>query len=117
MTDKATMADLGSTTGLGAWVQTAERLPDMDLPVWLYENGFVFIGCRGDCGEGWLWAQCYVVPSFNAQGAWQSVGAEADDDYQPTLWQPLPEPPRYTQAALDAAKTEAAELAAGLRVE
>lgn len=110
---------LGSTEWLGAWVPTADtaRLPDEGVPVWVYEDGRFYIACRVYDSEGWLWARCYGLPYLDKQGKWQCIDAELDDDYQPTIWQPLPEPPRYNQAALDAAKVRAAELAASLVVE
>ena len=104
---------------LGAWVPTADtsRLPPLDLPVWVYEDGYCYIACRAYEDDGWLWAKCYTLPYLDKDGRWQTVDAEIDDDYLPTLWQPLPEPPRYSQTALDAAKVRAAELAASLVVE
>jgi hypothetical protein len=117
MNESDTPAKVGSMEGLCGWVPVADRLPDMDVPVWLYENGRAFIGCRSDGGEGWLWAQCYVVPALDARGKWQKIDAEADDDYQPTLWQPLPDVPRYSRVELDAAAERGKELAASLRVE
>ncbi len=119
MATETTPGALGSNEGLGAWMPTADtaRLPALDAPVWLYEGGIAYIGCRTDGGEGWLWAKCYFMPYLSQSGTWTLVDADIDDDYQPTLWQPLPEPPRYTQAELDAAKTEAAALVASIRVE
>jgi hypothetical protein len=107
------------TEELGAWVPTADtaRLPPFDVPVWVYEDGYCYIACRADDSDGWLWAKCYTLPYLDKAGRWQTVDAEIDDEYLPTLWQPLPEPPRYNQAALDAAKLEAAAMFADLRVE
>ena len=78
-----------------AWVQTADaaRLPAFDTPVWLYEDGAAYIGCRSDESDGWRWAKCYCMPYLDKTGAWILAEANGDDDYQPTLWQPLPEPP------------------------
>jgi hypothetical protein len=117
MQENDTPAKVGSMEGLGGWIPVAERLPELDQPVWLYESGRAFIGCRSDGGGGWLWAQCYVVPSLDDQGNWQAVDADADDDYQPTLWQPLPDVPRYSQTELDVAAERGKEIAASLRVE
>lgn len=108
---------LKSNEELGAWIRCAEDLPAYDLPVWLYEDGRAYVGCRVFESDGWLWAKCYSMPHLDAAGAWKTEDAEIDDDYSPTLWQPLPEAPRYTQAALDAAAASARELAASLRVE
>ena len=111
----ATPTNVGSNDQLGAWAPVAQRLPDFDVPVWLYESGIVYIGCRIDDSDGWLWARCYGMPYVNARGVWTVLDAEAEDDH-PTLWQPLPDVPRYTQAELDAAIAEAGRLQAVIRV-
>lgn len=108
---------VASSEGLGAWVPTAENLPAYYVPVWLYENGSVYVGCRIFDSDGWLWAKCYLLPYVDKSGEWKVVDAEVDDDYNPTLWHPLPEVPRYTHAELDAAADEARRLVAGIRVE
>ena len=107
------------TEGLGAWVPTADlsRLPDFDVPVWLYEDGRAWIGCRVYDSDGWLWAKCYLLPYLDEAGAWKLADAEADDDYSPTLWQPMPEPPRYAQPELDSAAADGRRLAANLNLE
>ena len=40
------------------WIPTARDLPEMDLPVWLYQPEIgVWIGCRSEAGDDeWLWA-------------------------------------------------------------
>lgn len=109
---------LASTAELGAWVKTADKLPDFDVPVWLYEDGDAYIGCRVDDSDGWLWAKCYLMPYIDSStGAWKLVDAEVDDDYMPTLWQPLPDVPRYQQHELDTATAEARQLVADLKLE
>lgn len=73
------------------WVSVDERLPDIDVPVWLYEPGRgAWVGCRSDSGEGWLWGNTYGNHSLRADGSWSAWGHEVDDDYRPTFWQPLP---------------------------
>ena len=70
-------------------------LPPMDLPVWLWlETPWPrwFMGCRADGGEGWTWCNCYWDVWYD--GGWKTSTAEADDDYQPTYFQYLPEPIR-----------------------
>lgn len=118
-TDDSSAADRGSglSAGLGAWVSCADDLPTYDLPVWLYENGRAYVGCRIFDSDGWLWAKCYSMPYLDKDGTWKMVDAEVDDDYRPTLWQPLPDVPRYSEAELKAAQGEAAATLAALRVE
>lgn len=103
--ESSTPGVLGSDEGLGAWVIVAERLPGLDVPVWLYlpDGPRIVQGCRTDGSEGWCWANCYSSAYFDPTyegGMWRAHDAELDEDYQPSLWQPLPEPPRYTQAEL-----------------
>ena len=98
-------------------MRVAERLPDFDVPVWLYEDGRAFIGCRFYDSDGWLWARCYGMPYIDARGAWRRIDAEADEDYKPTLWQPLPDIPRYTREELDDAAVKATAMHAAIKVE
>lgn len=78
------------------WVSVSEKLPDLDIPVWLYEESLgIWIGGRGDSGDGWLWGNCYGSHFFNTKtGKWDCYDMECDDDYQPTLWMHLPESPK-----------------------
>lgn len=121
MRTEATPREVGLSEGLGAWVPVGSRLPDLDMPVWLYlpDGPRIVQGCRTEDSDGWYWANCYSSAYFDPThegGKWRSLDAEMDDDYQPSLWQPLPEPPRYTQAELDAAAAEARRLVAGILV-
>ena len=104
------------STELGAWVQMAQRLPAIDVPVWLYEHGCVFIGCRVDDSDGWLWALGYGMQYLDEQGIWKLADSEIED-IRPTLWQPLPEAPHYLQTELDSAATAARELHARIQVD
>lgn len=83
------------------WVPVSERLPELDVPVWLWEPGRgAWIGERGDVGDGWLWGNCYGSEYWNtANERWATSSNEADDDYQPTHWQPLPAPPSPEEEA------------------
>jgi hypothetical protein len=74
------------------WIPVTERLPEMDVPVWLAEAGDIYVGGRSDSGDGWLWCNCYCSHYFTDKG-WACGDMEMDDDYQPTHWMPLPEPP------------------------
>ena len=80
--------------GRDGWIAVGERLPEMDVPVWLYEGGTLYIGARGDGEDGWLWGKCYSIPYARHDGSFDMSDCEQDDDYQPTHWQPLPPAPR-----------------------
>jgi hypothetical protein len=84
-----------------SWIAVSELLPEMDRPVWLVDaSGHVWIGARGDTGDGWLWGNAYDSLYRDVAGNIESSDNEADDDYQPTHWHELP-------ANVPAAPTEA----------
>lgn len=74
-------------------------LPEMGVPVWLYQPGRgIWIGGRGEVNaeEGWLWGNSHGDCSSTASQdglLWHSHTLEVDDDYQPTHWMLLPQPP------------------------
>lgn len=103
-------------SGEAGWLSTSERLPDQEVPVWTYLDGKIGQYARIDFGDGWLWCNCYDSAYFDGN-KWRYGDTISDDGYQPTLWQPLPEPPRYTQTELDVAEQRARDLAAKLRIE
>ena len=74
------------------WIKVSEKLPDLDVPVWLYEAGRIYLGGRVE-DDGWLWAQCYGQIWWTSNPGWKG-DLESDDDYAPTHWMPLPEPPK-----------------------
>ena len=76
------------------WTPVSERLPELGVPVWLFENGIIWIGCRADDADGWLWANCYGSQAYCQEKLWYCEEAETDDDYKPTHWKSLPEPPK-----------------------
>ena len=75
------------------WIACAERLPELDEIVWLYQPGTegIWIGVRADDVEGWLWGNAHGSMWWNGQ-RWDA-DMETDDDYKPTHWMPLPTPP------------------------
>ena len=75
-----------------AWIPVDQELPPMDVPVWLYLPDIrqPVIGCRSDCGEGWLWCRCY--DDFWFDGKWKTSTADANGD-DVSHWMPLPMPP------------------------
>ncbi|MGS0941595.1 DUF551 domain-containing protein [Pseudomonas luteola] len=79
---------------MSEWISVKDKLPEIGVPVWLYEPGCTpWIGWRGEDGEFWLWGNCYGSGYEYQAGEWISVDLIIDDDYQPTHWQPLPDPP------------------------
>lgn len=77
--------------GESKWISVDEKLPDLGIPVWLFEEGRIYMGGRCDDSEGWLWGQAYDEPYID-NGVWKSE-LYVDDEYKPTHWQPLPQPP------------------------
>jgi hypothetical protein len=75
----------------GEWIPIEKGLPEFGRLVYLFENGRIYFGERFDEPEGWLWARYYQVPEYY-DGKWQG-DPESDDDYKPTHWMHLPEPP------------------------
>ena len=67
-------------------------LPPLGQMVWLYEAGRgPWIGSRDDVdGEGWLWSDT-GGRIWHDGVKWDGEGEQ--DDYHPTHWLPLPEPP------------------------
>jgi hypothetical protein len=83
------------------WISIDERLPELDIPVWLACGDNLFIGCRNDDGDGWLWCNCYGSMYWD-KTKWSSFDADADD-YLPTHWMPLPTPPNLNSTPPDVA--------------
>ena len=75
------------------WISVKDRLPKMGKNVLTIEksgyDGSPVLGvmARAEGDEGWAWAKVYsYIDLYDAD-------AELDDNYQPTHWMPLPEPP------------------------
>lgn len=68
-----------------------DSLPYTEDPVWLYEDGKIFIGGRfyDDPHGTWLWWVAYENPMFH-DGTWDVFGGI--EDVNPTAWTPLPQP-------------------------
>jgi FtsZ-binding cell division protein ZapB len=75
------------------WIPVTESLPPFDVPVWLIDkNKNIWIGARSDSEDGWLWGHCYDG-WFYSKGLWLTSRVDTDDNYHPTHWAHLPEPP------------------------
>lgn len=75
------------------WIKVSDKLPELDTPVWLrMPENIMIVGERGSSTDGWVWAACYGF-YFNAIGEWDANESDASDEYEPTHWQPLPQPP------------------------
>ncbi len=81
------------TTARGNWIPVSKGLPPLEIPVWLFQDGAIWIGARTMIdSEYWLYGNCYS--SFWHNGEEWDCDPETDDDYKPTHWQLLPKPPK-----------------------
>lgn len=71
-----------------------DNLPPLDEIVWLWDGKRIWLGGRADVpdGEGWLWGNTYGSIWRRKDCEWEG-DLETDDDYKPTHWMRLPEPP------------------------
>jgi hypothetical protein len=74
------------------WTPVSESLPSFDVPVWLTDGKVIWIGARTDDPEGWLWGKTYGTEHYS-RGQWVADDIEVDEDYRPTHWSHLPQPP------------------------
>ena len=83
---------VGSAAGpCSAWVPVSESsMPAMGQIVWLWDGQQIWIGGRDDSGDGWLWGNTYGTIWWQGED-WD--GDLEEDDYTPTHWMPLPNPP------------------------
>lgn len=79
-------------TGSEDWLAVSTELPAVGAVVWLWDGKKMWIGGRDfvDC-DTWLWGNAYSSPWWDG-GRWDG-DIECDDDYQPTHWKGLPNPP------------------------
>ena len=68
-----------------------DNMPPLDEIVWLWDGQRIWIGGRADDCDGWLWGNTYGAV-WRSGAKWDG-DLETDDDYNPTHWMRLPEPP------------------------
>jgi len=74
------------------WVAVCDgNLPPLDEIVWLWDGQRIWLGGRADDCDAWLWGNTYGHVWHN--GAKWDGELETDDDYKPTHWMRLPDPP------------------------
>lgn len=73
------------------WVKCSDSPPpNSDLVMVMFEDGLMAIGSYAeDTLDDWVWA-VNSTRMFNNEKCAPLI----DDDYQPTHWMPLPEPPK-----------------------
>ena len=69
------------------WIPCSERLPDIATPVLALVGKNTYALARVEYDEGWLW-------SIGGSDLSDVRNYEADDEYQPTHWMPLPAAPK-----------------------
>lgn len=77
------------------WVSAKDRTPPEDTPVWMYLPDIKqpVIGCVSDVGNGQEWGMCYDDYYFDPkEKIWKAYTCDAED-YHPTHWKLLPNPP------------------------
>ena len=75
-----------------AWRPIAE-LTDENLPVWFCQGDQIWVGTKS-FDDGWIYTHCHDTHYFDGESeSWTCVDAEFDDDYKPTHFQHLPQPP------------------------
>lgn len=81
---------------MSEWIKCSERTPDEGVPVWLWDGKKVWIGAHEYCNDdpgGWLFGMGYGPNYSTFYARWELDSNDWDDDYQPTHWMPLPDPP------------------------
>jgi hypothetical protein len=79
------------------WVAVSERLPEIGVPVFAWEGGYIVWRVREFIdSDGWNW--CNAYSTHHTRSGWECEASsgwedEFDDEYAPTHWMPLPEPP------------------------
>jgi len=78
------------------WINVNERLPELEQIVFLCmgkDNSIIHVGSRTIVEQNeWYWGVTYDSPYYLKERGWEA-DIEADDEYNPNFWMPLPEPP------------------------
>ena len=78
------------------WIKCSEKTPPEKEPVWLFDGKDMWIGSYEYCDDdpgGWFYGKGYGLTWNQFHGKHELTDNEWDDDYQPSHWMPLPEPP------------------------
>ena len=88
--DSAAMPPASTGSVANGWISVADRLPDSDRPVLVWNSG-------GDCPKPWAWWQICDYKD----GEWREQD-ERDEYPGVTHWMPLPpEPPNWKPISSD----------------
>ena len=84
---------------MSEWIKCSDRTPPESQPVWLWDGNRLWIGAYEYCNDdpgGWFYGMGYGERWNSFYARWELMDNDWDDDYQPTHWMPLPEPPVET---------------------
>ena len=75
----------------GGWLHVSDDCPEIGAVVWLWDGRRMWIGGRDMAdSETYLWANSHSVIWKNGK---PDGDRKVDDEYKPTHWMRLPEPP------------------------
>lgn len=93
-------SELSPARGSADWRPITKDEPSLGHICWLWDGRNIWIGGRDMVdSEYWLWGNCYNSIWYNGD-KWDG-DIETDDDYQPTNWMPLPNPPNAQRSGAD----------------
>ncbi|MCP1651655.1 DUF551 domain-containing protein [Pseudomonas nitroreducens] len=77
---------------MSEWIKCSDRLPELDIPVWIDGPECAGIGIRATDGESFVWGFAMSGPYWDADEGW-IVDVYDFDLIDPVRWMSLPEPP------------------------
>jgi hypothetical protein len=82
---------------MNEWINCEKQTPPEGIPVWLFQHDRVspWVGAYEYCGDdpgGWFYGNTYGSEYWDGSN-WKAFDNEWDDEYRPTHWMPLPDPP------------------------